>query len=180
MRRNLDVEPAKEAIPSQRPHRALQNTPTCQQCQVVHKLSLKPSGFNQSHSLITLRTWLQAPTWSIYLALIRLEKQGYSIHWLIKSRDQYGMWQSLTLSSLCKMTSNELVLEGAQNNTLWPNRGETWTFIHFPTGEERDGASMHIPVCIHHSCKAEPGRMSNKTQLQVIGRYGRDIGLQEH
>jgi len=167
------VEPTKEAVSSQRPHRALQNTPTRHQCQVVHKLSLKPSGFNQSHSLITLRTWLQAPTRSIYLALIRLEKQRYSIHWLIKSRDQYGMWKSLALSSLCKTTSNELILEGAQNNTLWPNTRETWIFICFPSGEERDGASMFTPIHICHFCKVKLARLSSKTQLQVIGQYGR-------
>lgn len=145
MRMDLDVEPSKEAISRLRPHGALQSSLTCQQCQVVHKLSQKPSGFNQSYSLITLRTWLRAPAQSIYLALIRLEKQGYSIHQLIKSRDQYSTWQSLTLLSLCKMTSNELVLEGAQNNTLWPNKGETRTFIPLPTGEERESASMYVP-----------------------------------
>lgn len=32
---------------------------------------------------------------------------------------------------------------------------------------------MYILVCIYHSCKAEPARLSSKTQLQVIDQYGR-------
>lgn len=180
MRRNLDAEPAKELISSQRPHRVLQNTPTCQRCQVVHKLSLKPSGFYQSHSLITLRTWLWATTQSIYLALITLEKQGYSIHRLIKSRDQYGMWQSLTLSSLRKMTSNELVLEGAQNNTLWPNTGETWTSSVSPLEKKET-----VPARIYQYVYTIPARQNwwswvVKHNSRLLANTERYTGLQEH